>query len=64
MEEILQNKVLLVGEGDFSFTVSLMERLKAIAKILDVTSSSIESEDSIKKHKNAEQNVQKLKSLG
>lgn len=51
--------ILLVGEGDFSLSVSL---LSCVPQNLwrNITSTSLESETTIQKHKNASENIHLL----
>lgn len=64
MEEYLKGQVLLVGEGDFSFSVALLDRLGCRRSRLNITATSLESEETITKHKNAAENMENLQSLG
>ena len=63
MERPVKGKTLLVGEGDFSFTVAMVTNFPATAKE-EVVSSSIETAESILKHKNAVENMKMLQENG
>ncbi|KAH3888278.1 ferredoxin-fold anticodon-binding domain-containing protein 1-like [Dreissena polymorpha] len=66
MEELLGKKVLLVGEGDFSFAVSLWNRMLAqnLAGNCEMMATSLETEQSILKHHHAEVNMSWLTENG
>ncbi|KAL4225008.1 Ferredoxin-fold anticodon-binding domain-containing protein 1 [Mactra antiquata] len=59
----IDGKILLVGEGDFSFSVSLVNKLPQ-SKYCNIISSSLETEESINKHQNARRNMHWLKDRG
>ena len=63
MERPVNRKTLLVGEGDFSFTVAMVTKFPA-TKECEVISTSIESAESILKHKNASENIKLLQENG
>ncbi|XP_013417115.1 ferredoxin-fold anticodon-binding domain-containing protein 1 [Lingula anatina] len=52
--------ILLVGEGDFSFSVAYQRHFVQC----DIVSTSYESEETITKHKQAEKNVNHLRNTG
>ncbi|BFZ15873.1 hypothetical protein BsWGS_18913 [Bradybaena similaris] len=54
--------ILLVGDGDFSFTLSLMQ--KGSLKSSHVTTSSLETLESIQHHKLAAENMSSLTEMG
>lgn len=56
-------KLLLVGEGDFSFAVSLVEKLPS-NNWSGSLATSFETEETIKKHRNAVVNIEKLQKHG
>jgi len=64
MEEFLNGNVLLVGEGDFSFSVSLVDRLGSCCSSCNVTATSFETEESITKHVYAAEHIDNLKTKG
>ncbi|XP_058783951.1 heavy metal-associated isoprenylated plant protein 41-like [Vicia villosa] len=56
------HQILLVGEGDFSFTLCLA---KAFASATNIVASSLDTHDDvIKKYRNAKSNIDELKKLG
>ncbi|CAL5202420.1 unnamed protein product [Lathyrus oleraceus] len=56
------HQILLVGEGDFSFSLCLA---KAFASATNIVASSLDTyDDVIKKYKNAKSNLDELKKLG
>ncbi|KAK2440877.1 ferredoxin-fold anticodon-binding domain protein [Trifolium repens] len=56
------HQILLVGEGDFSFSLSLA---KAFSSATNIVASSLDTyDDVIKKYKFAKSNLDKLKKLG
>ena len=63
MDNVVGN-VLLVGDGDFSFTVAYASKLKTRNDISIHTSTLLEQSELFKLHKNAEENVATLKALG
>ena len=63
MDRAIQGKILLVGEGDFSFTVALVTKLSKIGES-EVVATSLETSDSISKHRNAAENMEILKGKG
>ena len=63
MDRAIQGKILLVGEGDFSFTVALLTKLSKIGES-EVVATSLETSDSINKHRNAAENMEILKGKG
>ncbi|XP_053397876.1 ferredoxin-fold anticodon-binding domain-containing protein 1 homolog [Mercenaria mercenaria] len=63
MEELIFGNTLLVGEGDFSFTVSMVEKLPS-KKHHSIIATSLETEESIKKHQYAARNISQLKEKG
>ncbi|KAK3103325.1 hypothetical protein FSP39_018504 [Pinctada imbricata] len=66
MERPLDGSLLLVGEGDFSLSVALVCHLTENDQSLNipVIASSIESEETILKHKNAQENIAWLQEKG
>lgn len=63
MDVFINGEVLLVGEGDFSFSVSLVcEMSQKQAKC--ITSTSFETSTTIKKHLSAEENMSYLRETG
>ncbi|OWF43311.1 ferredoxin-fold anticodon-binding domain-containing protein 1 homolog [Mizuhopecten yessoensis] len=63
MDDSIHGDVLLVGEGDFSFSVSLLSQ-HSIEKLQHVTTTSLESEESISKHQAAGECIQQLRKHG
>ena len=63
MDRAIQGKILLVGEGDFSFTVALVTKLSKIGGS-EVVATSLETSDSINKHRNAAENMEILTGKG
>ncbi|XP_061166959.1 ferredoxin-fold anticodon-binding domain-containing protein 1-like [Saccostrea echinata] len=63
MDRAFRGQLLLVGEGDFSLSVSLLTCLPQ-ALWENITSTSLESESSIMKHKNATDNIKWLTQQG
>lgn len=63
MEFLLHGDILLVGEGDFSFAVALLEKLPS-NQYSSIIATSLETEVSIKKHLNAARNIEHLQSKG
>ncbi|XP_060080762.1 ferredoxin-fold anticodon-binding domain-containing protein 1 homolog [Ylistrum balloti] len=63
MDDSIHGDVLLVGEGDFSFSVSLLHQYSSDT-LHHVTTTSLESEDSITKHQAAGQCIQQLRKNG
>ncbi len=57
----VRGNVLLVGEGDFSLSVSL---LRYLDKADSITSSSLLTQQEIALHKHADNNIQVLKQKG
>ncbi|XP_039000590.1 heavy metal-associated isoprenylated plant protein 41-like [Hibiscus syriacus] len=55
------HQILLVGEGDFSFSLSLAN---AFASASNICATSLDSYDDLKKYKNAASNLEKLSRLG
>ncbi|XP_052801283.1 ferredoxin-fold anticodon-binding domain-containing protein 1 homolog isoform X2 [Mya arenaria] len=66
MEGLIGGKILLVGEGDFSFAVSLVHRLSAQQKdeTCHVIATSLETETTIHKHQDAARNMTWLQEHG
>ncbi|GAB1599896.1 ferredoxin-fold anticodon-binding domain-containing protein 1 homolog [Argonauta hians] len=54
------DKVLLVGDGDFSFTLALTHYVNPSV----ITTSNVETEESIKRYKNANLNMESLREKG
>ncbi|XP_069132253.1 ferredoxin-fold anticodon-binding domain-containing protein 1 homolog [Argopecten irradians] len=63
MDDSIHGDVLLVGEGDFSFSVSLLSQ-HSIEALQHVTTTSLETEDSINKHQAAGYCIQQLRKHG
>ncbi|XP_033752109.1 ferredoxin-fold anticodon-binding domain-containing protein 1-like [Pecten maximus] len=63
MDDSIHGDVLLVGEGDFSFSVSLLSQYSN-ETLRRVTTTSLESEDSITKHQASGQCIQQLRKHG
>jgi hypothetical protein len=63
MEKLIKGNTLLVGEGDFSFAVSMVEKLPS-NKCTCITATSLETSESIKKHQYAAKNIDSLKEKG
>ena len=63
MDKAVQGKTLLVGEGDFSFTVAMVTKHPVTAQC-EIITTSIENKDSITKHRNAAGNMELLKKKG
>lgn len=63
MESLVTGNILLVGEGDFSFTVSLVKKV-ASDRCTGIIATSIETEESIQKHKLAATNMRWLQEHG
>ncbi|KAL5006977.1 hypothetical protein ScPMuIL_015783 [Solemya velum] len=63
MDKFISGSVLLVGEGDFSFSVALISKLPQEI-YPQIVSSSLETEDSIQKHRDALNNIDWLRSKG
>ncbi|RUS80710.1 hypothetical protein EGW08_011533 [Elysia chlorotica] len=62
METACTGSVLLVGDGDFSFSLSLL-RHGALSPC-QVTTSNLETQDTIQQHKLASSNMLQLESMG
>ena len=63
MDKAIQGKILLVGEGDFSFTVAMVTKLPEVGE-WEIITTSLETADGITKHRNATENMELLKSKG
>ncbi|XP_060565341.1 ferredoxin-fold anticodon-binding domain-containing protein 1 homolog [Ruditapes philippinarum] len=63
MEKLIKGNTLLVGEGDFSFAVSMVEKLPG-KKCTCITATSLETSESIQKHQYAAKNIDSLKEKG
>ncbi|XP_060580066.1 ferredoxin-fold anticodon-binding domain-containing protein 1 homolog [Ruditapes philippinarum] len=63
MEKLVKGNTLLVGEGDFSFAVSMVEKLPG-KKCTCITATSLETSESIQKHQYAAKNIDSLKEKG
>lgn len=63
MESLIEGNTLLVGEGDFSFAVSMVEKLPS-NKCACIIATSLETSDSINKHQYAARNISLLQEKG
>ncbi|KAL3841549.1 hypothetical protein ACJMK2_019674 [Sinanodonta woodiana] len=63
MDSLTDGDILLVGEGDFSFSVAMVTQLPEFMWPR-ITSTSLEMEGGLQKHKNAKENIQFLKEKG
>lgn len=63
MNSSFEGQILLLGEGDFSFSVAMVKFLSKKYRKLMV-STSFETEESIQKHKTALENIELLKEHG
>ena len=66
MDRPLHGSLLLVGEGDFSLSVALVHRLTEGGGVCGhpIVSTSLETEESIQKHRDAEANMAWLREQG
>ena len=66
MEKDLSGQILLVGEGDFSFAVSLVSRIEEQDRThtTNVTATSLETDTTITKHEQAAANMEWLQQHG
>ena len=62
METASYGSVLLVGDGDFSFTLALLKH--GALYPAQVTTSNLETSETIQQHKLASNNMSELESIG
>ncbi|GFN76140.1 ferredoxin-fold anticodon-binding domain-containing protein 1-like [Plakobranchus ocellatus] len=62
MELACEGPVLLVGDGDFSFSLSLLKHSSLLPS--QMTTSNLETPESIQQHKFAQDNMAELENLG